>query len=73
MTWRPISTAPRDGTYVLLANSRCKVEPFDRYIGAFRERLHGEPGDDSMEWRDYAGRYSKPTHWMPLPSAVPEE
>jgi hypothetical protein len=67
--WQPISTAPRDGTRILLATANCqRVE-----IGRFCDGGHWV--DDSSEeegiqgnWRTTIGTYvSGPTHWAPLP------
>ena len=63
--WRPIETAPKDGSEILLAHPDGSM-----VVGWWRENgLHGRAsgwsdGDDfAMEW---------PSHWMPLPAA-PEE
>jgi len=51
-TWRPIETAPKDGTWVLLwSDSHWSVARNDR--GRW---------DDGERWQDRA------THWMPLPA-----
>jgi hypothetical protein len=62
--WRPINTAPRDGSALLLL---VDWEPlwFVGYWGL------GVPGSD-VTWRvkwdgsDIEGGYDAPTHWMPL-------
>lgn len=66
--WMPISTAPKDGSYVLLANeSGVWVGHYiNRFMSGFRPKNpwlsmllnhRHMPGDASRA----------PTHWMPLP------
>jgi len=72
--WRPIESAPRDGTGILCWSDELYQKP---YIAWFGEDLNaGE--NDGEEWLtgdgdDFStGSYftpCKPTHWMPLPSA----
>lgn len=63
--WRPIETAPRDGTEVLVCRTYAHNRP-EYAVAAW----NGE------EWRDmgdigWAGMHgdegNQPTHWMPLP------
>lgn len=57
--WQKIKTAPRDGTLVLVGDSRAvMVARFDwKYV----------------EWISVPGAWvQRPTHWMPLPPP-PEE
>lgn len=64
--WRPIETAPRDGTKVLAWNKGC-----GHWVASFRLPTYGEPQNEShyvKEWRDGGGRWATPTHWMPLPA-----
>ena len=60
--WQPISTAPKDGTRVLLSAHDWR-EPV---IGSFRPDTgpwyHGD------EETDLPYGECKPTHWMPLPA-----
>lgn len=61
MDWQPISTAPKDGTTVLLfaAKARYRV-----VAGKWVERW--------SQWQSQPGSWQmSPTHWMPLP-APPE-
>jgi hypothetical protein len=67
--WKPISTAPRDGTRILLATTNCpRVE-----IGHCAEDGHWV--DDSSEAEGLQGMWfttdrkyaAGPTHWAPLP------
>jgi hypothetical protein len=69
--WKPIDTAPKDGTEVLLWNGNVVIGYFE----------NGKQFDSSKnhfcQWttgREYAGSYdlgyaiiATPTHWMPLP------
>lgn len=75
MDWQPISTAPRDGTPVLL------YKPAGRWDGGYmRAGYWGEYLDRGEQWIACGGfaigyRSSEtdtpkgwPTHWQPLPS-----
>lgn len=61
MSWRPIETAPRDGSGILAfwgADTRCD------------ERSYGVIVFVNGEWTNpdnYSVTYGEPTHWMPLP------
>ena len=76
-TWRDIETAPRDGTWILLAGGQtneevqfCDGTPklwTDRpVVGAFEA---DEEGYWTFSYWDSGWRseYMSPTHWMPLP------
>lgn len=61
MGWKPIESAPKDGTWFLaygLGPLPCQVMQWAEY-----------DGDGRLTWRDYNGfEYMEgPTHWMPLP------
>lgn len=69
--WRDISSAPRDGTSVILWTSTDNPEDAS-YV---RDLLYGEHlnevqigyfNEDLQEWS--TTHIGKPTHWMPLPS-----
>jgi hypothetical protein len=70
--WQPIETAPKDGTYVLLAGP-------SGYIGTpLRVEVCKYDADyrPLQPWVDYGGQSflhsgGPPTHWMPLPPAPP--
>lgn len=65
MDWQPISTAPRDGTRVILVEAD---KPGEACIGWWIEgqwRDYGDIGCNGLE--DFL-----PTHWMPVPF-VPED
>lgn len=57
MIWQPISTAPRDGTHVLI-----------RYLWAHSEKwvAEGWHGSDGA-WYTHGHPWVRATHWMPLP------
>ena len=73
--WQPIDTAPRDGTWVLLAGGECRDEEGDNdrrvVSGQWTDDLNGRKRDWHWQfaWYDggYFGQYDAPTHWMPLP------
>lgn len=74
MTWRPISTAPKDGTWIIVYDPYF-VSEMPVSIGTYM----------TADERDTCGRFKKgewllfewdgmpssanPTHWMPLPDA----
>lgn len=57
--WRDISTAPKDGTRIMVWNSFAGV-----YSSAY---LNGEW--PLYGWGNEGVWYPRPTHWMPLPDA----
>ena len=66
MSWKPIETAPKDGTTILLCKVGCTPS-----TGVFDERLGWidfEAEDPSLraEWIE-TGTEWDPTHWMPIP------
>ena len=75
--WLPIETAPRDGTWMLLAGGQCdfdeesdnKARPV---VGQWSNELNCDETDWHWQfaWYDggYYGVYEHPTHWMPLPT-----
>ena len=76
MDWRPIETAPKDGTWVLLRGGQIdrasewkimyQVELPPMVVG---QCSNPESAIWHFAWYDggYLGEYEKPTHWMPLP------
>ena len=78
--WRPIETAPKDGTAFLAWCDAVYGEVSGFMDGlCFITQLAGEPDDRSdaeisgcsgpwwIDGGDYYGCWSRPTHWMPLP------
>lgn len=62
--WRPISSAPRDGTYVLLAGPSGHVTtPLRAHVG----RWGGSFRPDRWITHDDTDDGAPPTLWMPLP------
>lgn len=55
--WMPISTAPRDGTSVLVYGPR-------RDGGTYIDVCPYYMNEWTVIWMD---NYEEPTHWMPLP------
>ena len=63
MEWRPIETAPMDGTIIDLwsqsgRQADCKWDTSWTFWGM--------GGFDTMDWVGIP-EWEKPTHWMPLP------
>ena len=75
--WQPIATAPRDGTWILLAGGGINYgwdggDAPPCVAGQFTTYLNGGTVDGHWKfaWYDggYYGEYEDPTHWMPLPA-----
>ena len=68
--WRPIETAPMDGTEVLIFEAGQSFG-YDYAIGRFLPRWDG---DAIGGWsnRNSASEYNRPSHWMPLPQSPQE-
>ena len=62
--WQPISTAPKDGTSILI---------FERHVGTARLTELSRGIVRVSRWRDdtipsgWAGAEHAPSHWLPLP------
>lgn len=76
--WQPISTAPKDGSPIILSNGLVAHEGHWFYDegGTVEHRdMEGRYiGQDDREgyegWMDWGGgMLPEPTHWMPVPSA----
>ena len=75
MDWKPISTAPKDGTKVLIVNPLGAMD-VSSYVRNWQERRvfvrPGINGDIYKSVLEDLGRWGSdtafnPTHWMPLP------
>lgn len=55
--WKPIETAPKDGTWIILYHVGLKLGVWYWDGGVWN--------DDSMIWSERDG--CGPSHWMPLP------
>jgi hypothetical protein len=70
MNWQPISTAPRDGTYILIAEVGV-LPDIAAWCRELPERIdsHGTKWLARPEgWFDVSRSRLHPTHWMPLPT-----
>lgn len=75
MTWRPINTAPRDGTPFLTFSTDALCERRESALGLqstpmlvmswLRTDKHPYPVDEHGDFHDF--HCYEPTHWMPLP------
>ena len=65
--WRPISTAPKDGALIVLG-ARNGVW-LGKYVPVYQSGYRPEnPWSSMLLNHDHmAERYTRPTHWMPLP------
>lgn len=72
MVWHPISTVPKDGTFVLLGRFVKKCEyGYDDFMAIDR---WSRP-EDQRGWVGF-GKFNRrwpPTHWMPLPPITKEK
>lgn len=67
--WQPISTAPKDGTKVLIF---IPGRPAGYRVNAssFTVSVHLRNGEEIYRSADWSGAFEErgePTHWMPLP------
>ena len=69
--WQPIETAPRDGTWVLLAGGSIEYgwDGDSAPAVVAGQCVRPDPECWQFAWYDggYYGEYENPTHWMPLP------
>jgi hypothetical protein len=74
--WRPIETAPRDGTRFWGnvgddAIAMCWHPAFDAFVSSWR-RMELAPGytyaDTGLSYQDHSPEKHNPTHWMPRPA-----
>jgi hypothetical protein len=71
MTWQPIETAPRDGTWILLTGGVYHDETGERpsLIAAKWMTISGFPAwiVGYLQSGFHYSNYDDPSHWMPLP------
>lgn len=73
MNWQPIETAPKDGSLILLGapNGVWVGKHLPVYTSGFAPK---NPWSSMLLNHDHmAERYTRPTHWMPLPAAPGDE
>ena len=66
--WRPIETAPRDGTNILLSNLGFGLVDELPFTGYWDASVNGF----AMQHVGNLCGFAKPTHWMPLPTPPKE-
>jgi hypothetical protein len=70
--WRPIETAPRDGTPAMLFSPEEDEGPGNVFGGlVWVSGGWGRAAINPHSWRGQTGK-SEPTHWMPLPGKPPQ-
>jgi hypothetical protein len=76
-TWKPIATAPKDGTLILIFIPDRKICPVQ--FGFFVDSVcieHGKVKSEDKHWMtqewpffsSIKDPHPEPSHWMPLPS-----
>lgn len=74
--WKPIDSAPKDGTWVLLTGGKIEYGWYEDsqptvVSGQYSTMLNTYPthGHWQFAWYDggHYGWYEEPTHWMPIP------
>ena len=74
--WKPIETAPKDGSYIIVCNEEAGVSWVAKYHPVYTSGYRPENPWSSMMLNLWHAkkRYPStvPAHWMPLP-APPEE
>lgn len=75
MKWRPIETAPIDGTFILVypplyTKKTCSIARYDDDKYCKKPRPFWRRDDDFG--RVTCSREKPPTHWMPLPEPPKE-
>ena len=60
--WKPIETAPKDGTPILA------FKPNERRSGSWTAAVYWDDTNHRSGWVFVGGREAEcPSHWMPLP------
>jgi len=73
-SWEPITTAPRDGSWILLRGVTGYINrPYRVCVGKWYPDYHAHSPWQESEGRDFTeyGDDDQPTHWMPLPKEEP--
>ena len=65
--WRPIETAPMDGTDILCWCVEPEFEGEENPHTEQRVCFFGQMQEDYSCWMSHYGYEQRPTHWMPLP------
>ena len=68
--WKPIETAPRDGTEFLAFYPKTLYGPAAFYIVSLGA---DDPTNVMIEKRNIYNQSCHPTHWMPLPNPPKEK
>lgn len=68
--WRPIETAPKDGTYLILVD--CDLVTIGKWMNSDALRDESWVGFDSIQSL-HKTCVIAPTHWMPLPEPPTED
>lgn len=70
MTWQPISTAPKDGTWIIVYLASWRIPPSKMSIVHWLTMKEGEGWHDVEE--DEGPILSPVTHWIALPEPPTE-
>ena len=71
MKWKPIDTAPKDGTYIFIHRKGCDAPCVGNWFNGSSDTI-GKPWPPAWRGVDTGSTVlGTPTHWMPLP-ALPE-
>jgi hypothetical protein len=73
MNWKPIETAPRDGTWFLAFWPQYRIGPWEYRSLVMQTEWVFDADDNSWGFEsgeNYADEFDgdAPTHWMPLPN-----
>lgn len=68
-SWRPIKTAPRDGTKILALDSRKCMEDEPHALAWWSDRVYEWEKPNRGVWRNSSSFTEfKPSHWQPIPA-----
>jgi len=68
--WRPIETAPKDGTRIMacVVGFAVSIAHFDKEVNKWLA-VDDDEFDDVEQWDSYCrNTFYEPTHWKPLPT-----